>query len=449
VRLRTTWQTLLEPHREMLSQARQKWEQATREAAQLADSSAAQETEAAKVRSQIDAVGLQLPSLEAEKKRAVASKSFKEAGRLTKEIKGREQEQSELEARLEALQQELADGREKLIETRQVEEAAQVELLDAEGAGAKEELRVLRRQSSDLETLCRRLPSSSSDRRLYEQEIAVLQRSQEHLSSKFIIALDSLEEIPPDDAPESDTSDSAAESTKEDEGKLAVPENEKGGASVAAQDGQVSAAEDTAAASSPPQPSEEEEEEEEEEEQAKAEAPPPPPPVESEATPADPEELQRQLDELSQQLTDCQAREKAIDDEIQSAVEQDDFERAEELEEERKKMEASVEEARSKLETIKAALKSCSGSDKISTTNVAEPPETSDHAVEETIPNAAPTPNGCQPEEEHGGEAAHDAPPEEEHDGEAAHDAPPSSQERQEAEDAPVAQPPPPPPPEV
>jgi len=130
-------------------------------------------------------------------------------------------------------------------------------------------------------------------------------------------------------------------------------------------------------------------------------------------------------------------------------VEQDDFERAEELEEERKKMEASVEEARSKLETIKAALKSCSGSDKISTTNVAEPPETSDHAVEETIPNAAPTPNGCQPEEEHGGEAAHDAPPEEEHDGEAAHDAPPSSQERQEAEDAPVAQPPPPPPPEV
>jgi hypothetical protein len=427
----------------MLSQARQKWEQATREAAQLAESSAAQETEAAKLRSQIDAVGLQLPSLEAEKKRAVASRSFKEAGRLSEEIKRREQEQSGLEARLEALQQELAGGRDELIEKRQVEEAAQAELLDAEGAGAKEELRVLLRQATDLKTVCSRLPSSSSDRRLYEQEIAVLQRSQEHYSSKFNIALDSLEEIPPDDAPESQPSESEAESIKEDEGQLAAAEDEQGGGSlaqaqVAAQDGQVSAAAAAATAaaavSSPPQPSEEKEEEEErEEEPAKAGAPPPPP-AELAASPADPEELQRQYDELSQQLTDCQAREQAIDNEIQGAVEQDDFERAEQLEEERRSMEESLEVVRGKLETIKAALNSFSSSDKTSTTNAAEPLETSVHVVEETIPIAAPTPNGCQLEEE-------------KHDGEGAHDAPPSSQERQEEEAAEVAQPPPPPPP--
>jgi len=195
----------------------------------------------------------------------------------------------------------------------------------------------------------------------------------------------------------------------------------------------AAAAQDAAAASSPPQPSEEKEEEEErEEEPAKAGAPPPPP-AELAASPADPEELQRQYDELSQQLTDCQAREQAIDNEIQGAVEQDDFERAEQLEEERRSMEESLEVVRGKLKTIKAALNSFSSSDKTSTTNAAEPLETSVHVVEEIIPIAAPTPNGCQLEEEH--------------DGEGAHDAPPSSQERQDEEAAEVAQPPPPPPP--
>jgi len=422
VRLRTAWQTLLEPHREMLSKARQKWEQATRENARVAESSAAQETEAAKLRSQIDAVGLQLPALEAEKKRAVASRSFKEAGRLTEEIKKREQEQSTLETRLEALQQELATAREELIEKRQAEEAAQAELLEAEGAGAKEELRVLLRQSSDLEMLCRRLPSSSSDRRLYEQEIAVLQRSQEHFSSKFNIALDSLEEIPPDDddAPESEANDSAAESTKEDEGTQAVSRDENGVTSNVSASTEAAAAA-AEAAPSPPQPPDVEKEEE------PAEAAPSP-------QPADPEELQQQYDELSQQLTDYQAREKSIDDEIQGAVEQDDFERAEELEEERKSMETSVEVVKGKLETVKAALDSCSGPDRTSMNDAAEPVDTSIHAEEGTAPDSAPTPNGCHLEEDAEGE----------------HDAPSSTQEpgeQPEEEVAQVAQPPPPPPP--
>jgi len=155
--------------------------------------------------------------------------------------------------------------------------------------------------------------------------------------------------------------------------------------------------------------------------------------VESADTPADPDVLQRELDELSQQLSDGQAREKTIDDEIQSAVEQDDFERADQLEEERRSVEASLEVIRSKIETIKVALNRCVGVDDNCTTNTADPLQTGDQVVEETIPNAAPTPNGCQLEEDY--------------DGEADHDAPPSSQERQEVETAQVAQPPPPPPP--
>mmetsp|Transcript_86893 Transcript_86893/g.172497 ORF Transcript_86893/g.172497 Transcript_86893/m.172497 type:complete len:100 (+) Transcript_86893:384-683(+) len=96
-------------------------------------------------------------------------------------------------------------------------------------------------------------------------------------------------------------------------------------------------------------------------------------------------------------------------------------------------MEAKLEEIRGKVETIKAALESCTASDKISSPSDTEPVATGSDAVEETIPKATPTPNGRHLDEES--------------DGEAAHDAPSSPQELPEAEVAQVAQPPPPPPP--
>ena len=79
---RVCWQKLMEPHRELLGEARRAWECATERLAALSQRSAVQEAEAAKLRSQIDGHQQILPSLEAEKKLAVSSRSFKEARSL-------------------------------------------------------------------------------------------------------------------------------------------------------------------------------------------------------------------------------------------------------------------------------------------------------------------------------------------------------------------------------
>eukprot|EP00439_Symbiodinium_sp_Y106_P011869 s2151_g1.t2 len=79
IQRRVVWQRLMEPHRESLREARQRWEEATQKCMELSTNSAGQEAAAAKLRSQVDATVEILPSLEAEKKLAVASRSFKEA----------------------------------------------------------------------------------------------------------------------------------------------------------------------------------------------------------------------------------------------------------------------------------------------------------------------------------------------------------------------------------
>ena len=84
---RVAWQKLMAPHRELLSEARSAWEKATERLAALSQRSAVQEAEASRLRSQIEGQQQILPSLEAEKKLAVSSRSFKEAGRLTEEIR--------------------------------------------------------------------------------------------------------------------------------------------------------------------------------------------------------------------------------------------------------------------------------------------------------------------------------------------------------------------------
>lgn len=195
---RVVWQKLMEPHRDSLSEARSKWEETTQKCLELSATSASQEAEAAKLRSQIDGHVQMLPNLEAEKKLAVASRSFKEAGRLTEEIRRRQEGKEKFEAELEALQAGLAAAREALATCRQSEQEAQAELLKVEENCAVEELRVLRHQVTDLQELCKSPALSVNDRRLYEQEICVMQRQQEHLSKKYSVDVATLEDIPKD-----------------------------------------------------------------------------------------------------------------------------------------------------------------------------------------------------------------------------------------------------------
>ncbi|CAE7570318.1 unnamed protein product [Symbiodinium sp. CCMP2456] len=195
IQRRVVWQRLMEPHRESLREARQSWEEATQKCMELSTNSAGQEAAAAKLRSQVDATVEILPSLEAEKKLAVASRSFKEAGRLTEEIRRREEGKKKIETELESLQASLATAREELAACRQTEQNAQEELLKVEGTCAVEELRVLRHQVSDLEDLCKAPSLSASARRLYNQEVSVLKHQQAHLAKKYSIETESLEDI--------------------------------------------------------------------------------------------------------------------------------------------------------------------------------------------------------------------------------------------------------------
>merc|ERR1712100_551541 len=71
LRMRTRWQMLLEPHQEKLNEARLAWETAGSDCLALASSLASREAEGSKLRSQLDTIRIQMPTLEAEKKVAV------------------------------------------------------------------------------------------------------------------------------------------------------------------------------------------------------------------------------------------------------------------------------------------------------------------------------------------------------------------------------------------
>eukprot|EP00931_Biecheleriopsis_adriatica_P086285 TRINITY_DN60995_c0_g1_i1.p1 TRINITY_DN60995_c0_g1~~TRINITY_DN60995_c0_g1_i1.p1 ORF type:complete len:1117 (+),score=359.09 TRINITY_DN60995_c0_g1_i1:45-3395(+) len=345
VQLRVVWQKLMEPCQDALNQARQAWESITHKCVELSASSASQEAEAAKLRSQIDAAVQALPGLEAEKKLAVASRSFKEAGRLTEEIRRRDEDKKKFETELEALQAGLASAREALGSCRQSEQDAQAELLRTEESCALEELRVLRHQVSDLEELCKTPSLSSSDRRLFEQEVCIFQRQQEHLSKKHKIGLESLEQIP------AETIQKLQECAPADE----------------SEESELSAAEEAMPNGTSDSPGREAHPEIEEAHSAREEV------VEAQAAapnqtgssplvkePMDPAAMQTRFDDLSSEREKMKEDEISIDTEIEKACQNDDYELAEELEEKRKVLEQKVEAADKELQELKASLEECS-----------------------------------------------------------------------------------------
>lgn len=334
IQRRVVWQKLMEPHRHSLSQARSKWESATQKCVELSSASAGQEAEAAKLRSQIDIHVEMLPKLEAEKKLAVTSRSFKEAGRLTEEIRRRDEEKKTLEAKLETLQAGLQGAREELATCRQAEQEAEAELLKVEETCAIEELRVLRHQVKDLEDLCKSL--SITDRRLYEQEIAVLRHQQEHLSKKYSVNLASLEDISQEVIEElQEKNDMELPSDDEEEEAEQVPngtsepgmqpqQSDAPASSEIAQDASEEVTDHKEAA-------EAEKDAGEHGEPAESESPAPAEPT----VPLSPKSAQDRIGQLKTSIKELKAEIDPIEAEIDKAVEAEQFEHAEELENKR------------------------------------------------------------------------------------------------------------------
>ncbi|CAE7241350.1 AL1 [Symbiodinium pilosum] len=343
IQRRVVWQRLMEPHRESLHEARQKWEETTQRCMELSTSSASQEAAAAKLRSQIDATVEVLPSLEAEKKLAVASRSFKEAGRLTEEIRRREEGKKKIEAELESLQAGLATAREELASCRRNEQDAQEELLRVEGKCAIEELRVLRHQVRDLEDLCKSSSLSATARQLYVQEVSVLKHQQAHLAKKYSIEEESLEDIPKEtievlqDGEVLDQPASDSDMSEPDQ----VPNGNSEPRGIHSAEGLC----------------EEEDRNAESEEQN---------PLNTQAEGGDlnPNDVSERVAVAESAIEDFKAKIEALEPEIEKACEVENFDLAEDLESERKTLTQKLEDAQQELTLLRGLLSETDGPEK-------------------------------------------------------------------------------------
>eukprot|EP00434_Breviolum_minutum_P023678 symbB.v1.2.020888.t1/scaffold1778.1/size101634/8 len=348
IQRRVVWQKLMEPHRDSLSEARSKWEETTQKCIELSATSASQEAEAAKLRSQIDAHVQMLPSLEAEKKLAVASRSFKEAGRLTEEIRRRQEGKEKFEAELETLQAGLAAAREALATSRQSEQEAQVELLKVEENCAIEELRVLRHQVTDLEELCKSPALAANDRRLYEQEVCVMKRQQEHLSKKYSVDVATLEHIPEDvieKLQDKNDVEPPSDESEEEEPKEQVPNG-------TSEPGPGILQEDPVPAASTDIP--EETSEGKVEDLVASDGVSPEGPVDT----LSPEEAKDRVIELKTAVEELKAKIDAVEPKIEEACETENYDLAEELETGRKEMAQHLEVLEKELEMLQKDMPS-------------------------------------------------------------------------------------------
>jgi len=348
IQRRVVWQKLMEPHRDSLSEARSKWEETTQKCIELSATSASQEAEAAKLRSQIDAHVQMLPSLEAEKKLAVASRSFKEAGRLTEEIRRRQEGKEKFEAELETLQAGLAAAREALATSRQSEQEAQVELLKVEENCAIEELRVLRHQVTDLEELCTSPALAATDRRLYEQEVCVMKRQQEHLSKKYSVDVATLEHIPEDvieKLQDKNDVEPPSDESEEEEPKEQVPNG-------TSEPGPGILQEDPVPAASTDIP--EETSEGKVEDVVASDGVTPEGPVDT----LSPEEAKERVIELKTAVEELKAKIDAVEPKIEEACETENYDLAEELETGRKEMAQHLEVLEKELEMLQKDMPS-------------------------------------------------------------------------------------------
>jgi len=229
--------------------------------------------------------------------------------------------------------------REQLASCRQREEGAQAELMETEAKCGAEELRILQRQILDLEALRKKAPISQTERQLLEKEESVFRSAQKHLAEKNGISLGDLEEIPPEEL--ADFQDGGSEASTKDDG--AASEDE-----VATLSGREPSAAVAGVPRSPTQPSQPDTEEASAVDGTKA--------AEVASAPKDWDAMRQRHVELLQEEAGHEEQQSTLEKGIMEACETEDFDKAEELEEERKRVDQKLLDARAEREAIEVQL---------------------------------------------------------------------------------------------
>lgn len=381
VSMRNRVQNILGPSQEERNKAQVAVERAKAECTKLVEVCATFEVDVDMQRSQREQALTQITALEAAKKAAAETRSFKEAGRLKGEIEKYTQQAVDLEEALKQVEASLAAARKQLGDAREAEECAQAEMRRVESKCFVEELRVARRQLRDLEKLRARLAASSADRPLLDQEIKVIRQFQDHLAQKCGIG--DLETLEPIESAEDELSESDGNAEPDEQGKR--DQNSEDGVLPLTPSGDLSrAAVALEAPPSPvsqqpwPRPVADETNEEEPPAQAtavkaaelaaeaevEAEVPHEVSSVEatSPTSPAEPQDLaalRKNRDELRKRHQELQAEETTLAQAANAAAENDDFDAAEELDSQREAAAEQVREAAVALEAVLAKLAAC------------------------------------------------------------------------------------------
>ncbi|CEM10726.1 unnamed protein product [Vitrella brassicaformis CCMP3155] len=181
---RRRWLSQGAKHQMELAAVRSKVEQSTAEAQKLAAALSKQEALSTNLRSQLSTITARLPILDAEKKVAVSQRAFKEAGRITNEIKSLEEEQQRIQTELAGLGDDIESLREHLRSCREREERAQSELAEAEERADRLEIEVTKKRWSGLLSLIRTSPDPLEKQTL-EAEVDVCRTTIRLLAEKY------------------------------------------------------------------------------------------------------------------------------------------------------------------------------------------------------------------------------------------------------------------------
>jgi len=176
----------------------------------------ARHNESANLKSQLGTIDVSLPQMEANKKLAVSSRNFKEAGQIASEMKRLVEEKERIEATLAAEGAELAELQQEMESAQKEDTEKQGKFKEAEAEYDMKEIKILEKQICDLRNLSERSQRKGylESRRLFDTEIEICTMSITHLLQKH--RLDTNDVLEVEWSEESDFEDSPDEESDND-----------------------------------------------------------------------------------------------------------------------------------------------------------------------------------------------------------------------------------------
>eukprot|EP00397_Hematodinium_sp_SG-2012_P005167 GEMP01005185.1.p1 GENE.GEMP01005185.1~~GEMP01005185.1.p1 ORF type:complete len:1206 (+),score=310.30 GEMP01005185.1:72-3620(+) len=246
-RQRERWNKKRLPYEDALAQRRSELEVLQLQAEKLMSQQSARQNDGACSKSKLSTLSVHLPRLEAEKKIAVASRNFKEAGRVAAELKHAEEEKARIERQLEAEKDDLRVLQDNLEESQRAATEKQEEVRTHETACDMKEIKILEKQVLDLQRLSARAKRRGDleSRRIFDCELEICNSRIKHLMQKHHIKSSSVSEV--EWSQESSSAESESEET--------VPEPEAPATVDSSFDDSIPTERDVSAEGSPDEPS--------------------------------------------------------------------------------------------------------------------------------------------------------------------------------------------------